>query len=639
MTRKLFLAGVAVCALMSATSAQAQQFTRAIGFGDSLTDNGNIATANGGVVPNYLPLTLTRFSNGPVWFEQLFGSAGTFFTSPVPPNTGNIDYAFGGSRTTGAQTPGPTTQEQIGTFLLRGGQFGANDVVTLWAGANNIFQGLTVAAGNPATAAATMSGIATTAATDVGAQVRQLAAAGARTIVVANLPGFDTVPQFAGTTAAQLAGFSTSTFNSALASNLAAAAAASPGINIVTVDVAALFTAVQANPSAFGFANATQGCVTTPSCVSNPAAYNTFAFWDGVHPTQAGHALIAAAVRQYLIAPSRASMVATAFGETSLNMRRAAAISAFSTLDDMQTQVPTGSATMTKGGARPVTPSGQWHYFVNLTGEFGQSNGSFQNGILASSGVTNARAYDYKTGGLRVGAIRDFGGGWTGGAAFQVAGGTVDGGKARFEANLLNFSGDIFARWTSQQGYFVKLGLGFGLDRFSKYTYDTVGPLQNTGEALGYSASLMAEAGYDFRMGQLTLTPAARLGYIHGKLGAFNEAGIVAPVAYSARTTDTLLGAAELRFAYMMSPSTKLSAMVGYEDYFASNVKGTGRILGNTALPFSIAGRDPVGSGFIFGAGVDMNVGTWTAKISYRGSVGKDQTVRHSGTIGAGFRF
>ena len=226
-------------------------------FGDSLSDNGNIAQANGGFVPSYLPIQVTRFSNGPVWSEQLFGPAGTFFGSAGAPNVGNIDYAFGGSRTSGAQTPGPTTGEQIGAYLLRGGRFGAGDVATLWAGANNIFQGLTVAAANPATAQATTAAVATGAAGDIGAQVRQLAAAGARTIVVPNLPGFGTLPQFAGAAASQLAEFSTVTFNAALAPNLAAAAAANPGTNIISVDVVNLFAAVQANPAGFGLANAT----------------------------------------------------------------------------------------------------------------------------------------------------------------------------------------------------------------------------------------------------------------------------------------------------------------------------------------------------------------------------------------------
>ncbi len=180
--------GASLAAIALAAPAEAQQFTRAIVFGDSLSDNGNIAQANGGFVPNYLPIRVTRFSNGPVWSEQLFGPAGTFLSSAGTPNVGNVDYAFGGSRTSGAQTPGPTTAEQIGAYLLRGGRFGAGDVATLWIGANNIFQGLTVAAANPATAQATMTAVATGAAGDVGAQVRQLAAAGARTIIVRTCP-------------------------------------------------------------------------------------------------------------------------------------------------------------------------------------------------------------------------------------------------------------------------------------------------------------------------------------------------------------------------------------------------------------------------------------------------------------------
>ncbi len=279
-------AGISLAAIAFAAPVQAQQFTRAIVFGDSLSDNGNIAAASGGIVPTYLPIRVTRFSNGPVWSEQLFGPAGTFLGSAATPNVGNIDYAFGGSRTSGAQTPGPTSAEQIGAYLLRGGRFGAGDVATLWIGANNIFQGIPVAAANPATAQATMAGVATAAANDVGgagAPARRRRRAHDHR---AQPAGFGTLPQFAGTAAAPLAEFSTVTFNGALAGNLAAAAAANPGTNIVSVDVVSLFSAVQANPAAFGFANASQGCVLTPSCAANPAVWNTFAFWDGVHPTR-----------------------------------------------------------------------------------------------------------------------------------------------------------------------------------------------------------------------------------------------------------------------------------------------------------------------------------------------------------------
>ena len=401
--------------------------------------------------------------------------------------------------------------------------------MTLWGGANNIFQGLPVAATNPATATTVMSGVATGAAGDIGAQVRQLAGAGARTIVVPNLPGFGTLPQFANTPAAQLADFSTATFNGALSANLAAAAAANPGANIISVDTASLFAAVQANPGAFGFANASQACVLTPTCVGNPAAWNTFAFWDGVHPTQAGHTLVAAAVQEYLQAPSRGAVVSTAFGETAFALRRSAAISALAELDGSNA-APARAPVVSKGGPAPVAALGNpWRYFINVTGDFGQSNATFANGILASAGVSEGRGYEYRSGGLRFGGLRDVGSGWSVGAAFYAQTGDLDGGRAKFKADATQIGGDVIARWATGKGSWVNMALGFNVDRFSNYEYRTVGPLKNTGSTSGLSASAMIETGYDFRMGAMTITPVGRIGYIHSRVDGFTEAGIVAP--------------------------------------------------------------------------------------------------------------
>jgi outer membrane lipase/esterase len=632
--------GASLAAIALAAPVQAQQFTRAIVFGDSLSDNGNIAAANGGFVPNYLPIRVTRFSNGPVWSEQLFGPAGTFLGSATQPNVGNIDYAFGGSRTSGAQTPGPTTAEQIGIYLQRGGRFGAGDVATLWAGANNIFQGIPVAAANPATAQATMTAVATGAASDIGAQVRQLAAAGARTIIVPNLPGFGTLPQFAGTAASQLAEFSTATFNGALAGNLAAAAAANPGTNVISVDVVSLFAAVQANPASFGFANASQACVLTPSCAANPAAWNSFAFWDGVHPTQAGHALVAATVLEHLQAPARGAVVSTAFGETAFALRRSAAINAMAELEVAGPAPVARAAVISKGGPAPAPVAiSPWRYFISVTGDYGQSNATFANGVLAAAGVSEGRGYEYKSGGIRFGGVRDIGSGWSVGGAFYAQTGTIDGGRARFSSDATQIGGDVIARWSTGRGSFVNMALGFNLDQFSKYEYRTVGPLQNTGSTSGLSASALVETGYDFRMGALTLTPVGRIGYIHSRVDGFTEAGIVAPIAYGARTTEGLVGAVELRAAYRLTEAAKVGVMIGYEDFLASSAKGTGRIAGNTAQPFALSTRDPIGQGVIFGANAEASFGAWTAKLSYKGAVGEDKTVRHGGTIGASFRF
>jgi outer membrane lipase/esterase len=615
-------ASLAFGIVLSASVAQAQEYTRAIIFGDSLSDNGNIAAANGGVVPNYLPLTLTRFSNGPVWTEQLFGPATNFFTT-LNPNAGNVDFAFGGSRTSGPQTPGPTTQEQIGSYFMRGGTFAPRDVVTLWAGANNIFQALPAAAATPATALATMTGVANGAAGDVAAQVAQLAGAGARTILVANLPSFATVPQFAGGPAAQLAGASTSAFNAALANGIAAAAAANRGANIITIDSSGIFAAVQANPAAFGFANATQGCVLTPACAGNPAAWNTFAFWDGVHPTQAGHAVIAAAASLYLTAESRAASSSNAIAFPSFGARRTAALDGMAQLSSTAPQ------------------AGKWEYFAFLTGEAASRNAVAPTSLIVGGAApVGGRSQEYRLGGLRIGGLYNVGNGWTVGAMASATTGVVEGSGGKFESGTTQISADLLARWRSQNGFFVNLGLGFGVDQYTDYAYRTIGDLSNRATAYGHSLSATTEVGYDYRMGAMTLTPQLRASYIRTNVDRYTEAGVVAPISYFSRTIDGLAGAAELKLSYQFNPSTSGYLLVGYEDYLAAsggNLRA--RIAGNTSQIFTLAQPDPVGQGVVFGAGLAMGMGNWIGRVSYRGSVGDKNQTTHSANLSASIKF
>jgi outer membrane lipase/esterase len=636
--KSIFSSAFAVCMVLSAGSAQAQQYTRAITFGDSLSDNGNIAAANGGVVPNYLPIRTTRFSNGPVWTEQLFGPATNFFTT-VNPNAGNVGFAFGGSRTTGAQTPGPTTQEQIGSYLQRGGRFGAGDVVTLWAGANNIFQALTPASANPATAVANMTNVANGAAGDVATQVGQLAGAGAKTILVGNLPSFAALPEFANGPAAGLAGASTNAFNSALASTLAATAAANPGANIITLDTAGIFSAVQANPAAFGFVNASQACVRTPTCVGNPAAWNTFAFWDGVHPTQAGHAIIAQAASLYLTAPSRAASTSNALAFPSFGARRTAVLDGMAQLSSFAS---TGGQSVAPALSKSVIPvAGKWEYFAFVTGEAASRNDVAQSSLIVGGAApVGGKSQEYRLGGLRVGGLYNVGNGWTVGAMASATTGVVEGSGGKFEAGTTQISADLLARWRAQNGVFVNLGLGFSADQYSDYGYRTIGDLSNKANAYGRSLSATSEVGYDFRMGAMTLTPQLRASYIRTTIDRYNESGVVAPIAYFARTVDGLAGAAELKLGYQFSPSTSGFILAGYENYLAAsggNVRG--RIAGNTSQVFSLAQPDPVGQGVVFGAGVAIGMGSWTGRVSYRGSVGDKNQTTHSANLSASVKF
>ena len=619
--KKLLMLSTAAITLGLCAPAQSQQFNRSIAFGDSLSDNGNLFGLTGN--PPSPPYN-RRFTNGLIWNEYLFGPSNQpFLTGNV---TGNVNLAFGGARTDLAPNsngPIPSSGTQINTYIALGGRFGAGDVVSIWAGANNVFQGLPVAAANPATAQATIAGIATAAATDVANQTRQVAGLGAGTVVVFNLPNFSQLPQFRATPAEALAGFGSGTFSTSLSTQLAAVAAGTAA-NIITIPADQIFAAVVSNPSAFGISNTTQACITVLSCVTgSPAVQNSFLFFDGVHPTTTGQLIVAASVGEYLQAPSRAAGISNTLGNTSFAARRTAAL-------DSMTQLST------------VAPApGKWEYFIFATGEAGRSNATFQNGVLASSGVNTARGNDYRLGGIRFGGLNNIGNGWTAGAQFSITTGNLQGRAGKFETDATQISADFLARWRSPSGLFVNLGLGFGVDNFAQYSYRTLGPLQNKASPDGNSLSATSEVGYDVKFGSATtLTPQLRASYLRTSLQKFNESGVIAPVGFDGRIIQGLAGAAEVKLSQQFTPTVSGYVLAGYEGFIAASADAvTGRLVGNTAQPFRVSVQDPTSPGFVFGAGLQAQFGDWTGRLNYRGTTGERSQTTHSGNIGVSVKF
>jgi outer membrane lipase/esterase len=197
--------------------------------------------------------------------------------------------------------------EQTETMLARNG-FNINPqfLVILEAGgafSNNAEAALGLVLANPASATTIVGNTVTAALTDVVGILNRLYAAGARNVVLVNSPNLGAIPAstlsgnpLITTLLTQMAGG----FNANLATQVNNVKAVSPGLNVYLVDAFVLQSQVQANPAAFGFANATQPCfvqatATTPQilCSTDPAVQNTFFFWDTKHPTYATGQLVA----------------------------------------------------------------------------------------------------------------------------------------------------------------------------------------------------------------------------------------------------------------------------------------------------------------------------------------------------------
>ena len=271
---------IALLALLPCPPAFA--YGRLVVFGDSLSDVGNTYSLTGGTNPPVPPYFPGRTSNGPVWVEHLAPRLGV--AAPSASRLGGSDatnYAYHGASVVGG-TSVPSIQEQVTTYLA-GNTPDPDDLFIYWGGTNDFLAGQLNAA-VPATAAVD--------------QIKSLAAAGAKNILVLNLPPLGETPAvrndpFRRTVANSLA----TTFNQTLASQLAAARATLPSdVSITEFDVHGLFGQIFADPASFGLTNVRDPALTftpLPTIVPNPDQY---LFWDTGHPTTAAHSLLAAAI-------------------------------------------------------------------------------------------------------------------------------------------------------------------------------------------------------------------------------------------------------------------------------------------------------------------------------------------------------
>lgn len=292
LTRDTARALAVAIALTSIAVAAPAPFSKLVTFGDSLSDTGNAYLLTGGYYPTCPPNFNGRISNGPLWTEHLAATLGM----KLRPED---QYAVAGARTDdgsyltnfGLLTLENTgLQTQIDAYLQNSGPAGAdpNALHTVWIGANDIFT--TLAFGGD------MNLTVTLAVQNTAQAVYDLASHGARHILVADLPDLGLTPfglALGASYSAQLS-YLTDAYNAGLGQALDALDAA--GIETIRLDAAGLIRDIAADPAAYGLVNASDQA----SLSADDA--DGYLFWNEVHPTSAGHRLVAAQAFEELIA-------------------------------------------------------------------------------------------------------------------------------------------------------------------------------------------------------------------------------------------------------------------------------------------------------------------------------------------------
>ncbi len=284
-------------------AASAGESKRLVVFGDSLSDPGNafVLTMDISLPPFELipdaPYARGgfHFSNGRTWVEQLATrlsagvSAGPALRKPLVFS----NYAVGGARA--RAVPGTfDLGTQVGVFLRDyQGTAPGDALCVVYLGGNDVRDALQALATDPS--GATSGAILQQALLATRDNLLALYSAGARRFLVPNLPNLALAPavRLQGPPAQGAAQQLVQVFNTQLAAMLGSMQS-SLGVPFMQLDVYTALNEVVAAPAAAGFSEVVEPCLKfgtkiKPYCEDA----DEYLFWDGIHPTRAGHQVLA----------------------------------------------------------------------------------------------------------------------------------------------------------------------------------------------------------------------------------------------------------------------------------------------------------------------------------------------------------
>lgn len=482
-------------------SSHAGLFDNMVVFGDSLSDDGNLSLVA------QLPF-IVRFTTNPG--QTGVENVADYFGVPMTPAlAGGTDFAFGGAgvinNSPGTPAGVPTLPAQLGMYLqATGGKADPNTLYSVWGGANDVFYNVALAQLGMLTPQQVQANLQTAAATELG-MIQALGKAGARYVMVFNLPNIGVTPSALASGpqgAAQLTGLSI-LYNSTLNSGLANA-----GVNIIPVNTYAILNELVADPARYGFTNATQpactgssfGCLPagTPGATSTyqPGTENTYVFADGVHPTTAAHAMLAQYAESIITAPGEMSLL----GEAPLQINES--------LNRSITNQATSSLANAPGNGLRV-----WASY-----DYARQRIDAQVNSPKSSNDANT---------LSVGADIHPSDALTAGLAFTAGQQKDDfaGNAGGFKLQDLLASG--YVMWGWDQAYFGAIGSFGHLGYSDIHRNIPIGPAlrYESGTTSGYHTALALTGGWWINFGNWRTGPYADLSWQHAHVDGYSENG------------------------------------------------------------------------------------------------------------------
>jgi uncharacterized protein YhjY with autotransporter beta-barrel domain/phospholipase/lecithinase/hemolysin len=533
---KVGLTAIAVATLWTPGPllAQGTSFTSITGFGDSYADTGS---APGGAFRLLgFPCPVGPPTNPTCHFSQ-----GTNFVDSLqsiynlPPLT---NYAVGGAQTGNTNViPGlPGFGQEVATFVASGRHFSTSDLLAISIGGND------QALFNSTNTVPQIQALAVTSANNAVGGVQQLIGLGAHNIawVSPGNPFYFPAPfGDPALTFAQREAWARTYFQQL---QVLLAPAANAGTRIFLFDYETLQARIVANPGQYGFASA-GSCLAslgTPGCLAaSSAVQNSFFYWDTIHPTSAGFALIARYMSNQIDAP----LTVAPQGDLTMSIATGFVGSVFGHLDAYRSFSAYGTgnamnalaADMPVKAALPAARQNPWSVY----GDVAYAGGNRDSQALLSS-------YNYNSVGGMIGVDYRLSPDLVVGGLFSYAQPNVNLAVQNAHENIDAFQFGGYASY-NRANWFADALVAYGRQAISTDRQGIIDVIHGSTDANTFSVA--ARGGYLWDVGALRVGPIGGLSYTNAQIAGYTETGdILLTNIVNRQSLQNLTGSAGVQF-------------------------------------------------------------------------------------------